>query len=111
MTDGPSTTRQRDQTKVTEQPALTTSTGREWLILGALLAAVSLAVLLPLSGMRVDLPLAGASVVLLLLIAMGVARAAIPRRRARLITLAVLFGLMALVSLATVLIAATAALG
>lgn len=111
MTNGPNATRQRDETRVTEQPALTTSTGREWLILGALLAAVSLAVLLPLSGMHVDLPLGGAGLVLLLLIGMGVVRAAIPRRRARLFTLAVLFGLMAVVSLASVLVAAVTALG
>jgi len=111
VTNGPGTTHRPDPTKVTEQPALTSSTGREWLILGAVLAVVSLAVLLPLSGMHVDVPLAGAGLVLLLLIAMGVARAAIPRRRARLVTLAVLFGLMAVVALAAVLIAAAAALG
>ena len=100
----------RDENRVTQQPALTTSTGREWLILGALLAAVSLAVLLPLSGMRVDLPLGGAGLVLLLLIGMGVARVALPHRRARLVTLAVLFGLMALVALGSVLVAAATAL-
>jgi hypothetical protein len=105
------TPRRRDPTRVTEQPALTTSTGREWLLLGTLLAAVSLAVLLPLSGMQLSVALAGAGVVLLLLIAMGVVRAAVSHRRARLLTLASLFGAMALVALISVYIAAAAALG
>jgi hypothetical protein len=99
-----------DPTRVTEQPALTTSTGREWLLLGGLLAAVSLAVLLPLSGMHPGIALTGAGVVLLLFIGMGVVRAAVRRRRPRLIALAVLFGAMAVVALGTVLLSAATAL-
>ncbi|MFP3466518.1 hypothetical protein [Leifsonia sp. SIMBA_070] len=107
---GSATAPRRDPTRVREQPALTTSSGREWLLLGGLLALVSLAVLLPLSGMHPDIALVGAGVVLLLLIGMGVVRAAVPRRRARLVTLAVLFGAMAVVALGTVLLVAASTL-
>lgn len=61
-----------DPTRVTAQPALTTSDGREWLLVGTALAAVSLAVLLPLSGMHAGVALTGAGAVLLILIALGV---------------------------------------
>ena len=35
-------------TRVRDQPSLTTSTGKSWLILGGLLAAIAIAVLIPL---------------------------------------------------------------
>lgn len=98
-----------DPTRVTAQPALTTSDGKEWLLIGAVLAAISLAVLLPLSGMHAGVALTGAGGVLLLLLAMGVVRAAVPARRPRLIALAVLLGAMALVALGAVLIVAATA--
>ena len=96
--------RRTDPTRVTAQPALTTSDGREWLLVGAALAAISLAVLLPLSGMHAGVALTGAGIVLLILIAMGVVRAAVPARRPRLIALAALLGGMALVALGAVLV-------
>ena len=38
-----------DPTLVRNQPSLTTSTGRSWLIVGALFTAISLAVLVPMT--------------------------------------------------------------
>lgn len=41
-----------DPTLVRNQPSLTTSTGRSWLIVGALFTAISLAVLLPMTALE-----------------------------------------------------------
>lgn len=85
--------------------------GREWLGLGALLAAVSLAVLVPLSGMQAGVALGAAGLVLLFLLGMGVARAAIPSGRLLPIALGLLFCAMAAVALAGVVLSAVAAIG
>ncbi len=39
-------------TRVRDQPSLTTSSGKSWLILGGLLAAISIAVLVPLLPLK-----------------------------------------------------------
>lgn len=96
--------------RVAERSVLTPSTGRDWVVFGVLLAAASLAVLLPLSGMQPDVALAGAGGVLALLVGMGAAQAAIPWRRIRMAALAILFGAMAAVALTSVMVAAAAAL-
>jgi hypothetical protein len=100
-----------DKTRVTSQPALTVSSGREWLVLGGVLAAVSLGVLIPLSGLRFDVALVGACLVLLLYVAMVVVRLVIRRRRLRVYTMASLFGAIAIVALICTAIAAAQAWG
>ena len=92
-------------------PAVDPTPGREWLGLGVLLAAVSLAVLLPLSGMQAGVALGAAGLVLLFLFAMGMVRAAVPSRRVRLFALGLLFCAMAAVALAGVVLSAVAAIG
>lgn len=94
-----------------QNPTADLTPGREWLGLGVLLAAVSLAVLVPLSGMQAGVALGAAGLVLLFLLAMGVARSAIPFQRVRLIALGLLFCAMAAVALAGVVLSATAAIG
>ncbi|WP_104195452.1 hypothetical protein [Cryobacterium sp. M15] len=102
-----------DPTKLTNQPALTTSTGRSWLIVGLLLVIISLAVLIPLAG----LPPAGAAIgaaiaVSVLYIAMAVTRLVVAPGRRRLTLMASEMIGIAAVSFITVgIVAATAAAG
>jgi Flp pilus assembly protein TadB len=105
------TDRGDDKTRVTAQPALTVSSGREWVVLGGVLAAVSLGVLIPLSGLHLDVALIGACLVLALYIALIVVRLAVPRRQRRVYTMASLFGGMAIVALICTAIAAAQAWG
>lgn len=100
-----------DKTRVTAQPALTVSSGREWVVLGGVLAAVSLGVLIPLSGLHLDVALIGACLVLALYIALIVVRLVVPRRQRRVYTMASLFGAMAIVALICTAIAAAQAWG
>ncbi|QNE36701.1 hypothetical protein [Leifsonia shinshuensis] len=94
-----------------QTPAADRTPGREWLGLGVLLAAVSLAVLLPLSGMQAGVALGTAGLVLLFLLAMGTVRVAVRSRRARLIALGLLFCAMAATALAGVVLSAIDAIG
>ncbi|MCU1481431.1 MAG: hypothetical protein JWQ19_2217 [Subtercola sp.] len=96
-----------DPTKVTNQPALTSSTGRIWLIVGGLFALIAAGVLIWL----LPLPphgLAGAAlaVVVLLYAAMVVTQLLTRRGRARLGVLAVLMLSIAAVALVSILIIA-----
>jgi hypothetical protein len=100
-----------DKTRVTSQPALTVSSGREWVVLGGVLAAVSLGVLIPLSGLHFGVALIGAFLVLVLYIALIVVRLVVHRRRLRLYTMAALFGGMAIAALICTAIAAAQAWG
>jgi hypothetical protein len=101
----------RDPTRVTEQPALTTSTGRSWLIVGGLFALVSLAVLIPLAVLLSSLAATvGAVVVGALYLAMVASRLLVRPGRVRLGVLACERLVMAAVALGAVFItAATAA--
>ena len=99
----------RDETKVTEQPSLTFSTGRIWLVVGGLFTAVALAVLIPqtIAGLPPrGVALAAAIVDLLLYVGMIVVRftVPVPRLRLRLGLLAIGMLAIAAVSLAAVLI-------
>ncbi|WEG07824.1 hypothetical protein PU630_11280 [Microbacterium horticulturae] len=94
----------RDPTQVTAQPALTGSTGRRWLIWGALLGAVALVVLGLLVQVEPVTALIGCGLVVLLYIAMVVVRVAVRPHRARLLTLAWLLGAMAACALVCVLL-------
>lgn len=101
----------RDETRLTEQPALTFSTGRIWLVVGGFFAAIALAVLVTEVVMRlppVGLPLAASIVVVLLYASMYAARFAVPvtRLRLRLGLMAIAMLGIAVVALATVIIVA-----
>ena len=99
----------RDETKLTEQPALTFSTGLIWLVVGGLFTAIALAVLiaqaisdLPPRGV----PVVAAIVIALLYAGMVVVRLVVPvtRLRLRLGLLAIGMLAIAAISLAAVLI-------
>lgn len=103
----------RDETKLTEQPALTFSTGLIWLIVGGLLTLVAVGVLIPQAVS--DLPLHGLSLAtaivdVVLYALMIVVRFTVPvthlRRRLGLLAIGMLA--IAGLSLATVVIVAFA---
>jgi hypothetical protein len=101
----------RDETRITEQPALTFSTGRIWLVVGGFFTAIALGVLIP--EWLADLPphglaLAAAVVIVILYGLMFVVRFAVPvmRLRRRLGMMAIALLAIAAVSLATVIIVA-----
>ena len=99
-----------DPTRIREQPSLTSSRGRTWLIVGGLFTLVALGVLIPEAVLDLrphGIPLAAAVVVVVLYAAMVVVRFAVPRGRRRLGTLAVGMLAIALVSLVAVAVVAT----
>lgn len=77
------------------QRALTTSTGGVWLVVGAILCAVCVAVLLLQVRNSVGAAVGGAVVVAALYAGMVLVRVSVRAGRARLITMAVIFGAMA----------------
>ncbi len=92
-----------DPTKIRSQPALTTSTGRSWLIVGGLFSAISLGVLIAMTQLPPPgIALGAAIAVAVLYLAMILARLAVPPGRRRL-------GLMSIAMLAIALIALVAA--
>lgn len=101
---------QTDPTRVGNQSALTTSTGRSWLILGGLFAAIAVAILVPMTALPpAGLALGALIAVALLYGVMVVARLTIApgRRRLRLMAAgmlgiaAVSLGAITLVTVAT----------
>ena len=98
--------RNEGPTFVRNQPALTSSHGRVWLIVGGILAAVCVAVLLALSSLQPVTALVGAAACVVLYAAMWFIRFAVPRTRLRLRlgVLAILFGGIAAVGLVFVLV-------
>lgn len=98
----------RDPTRMGDQPALRTSSGGIWLLVGGALAVLCIALLLALNTLQPPVGLIGAGVVLVLYVFMVAAVLAIPARRARLVTLAVLMIAIAIVGLVFVLIVNTA---
>lgn len=99
--------RRNDVTRVTNQPALTTSTGRVWLIVGALLSAVCLATLLVVATTH-PAALIGAAIVLALYALLVVTRLAVRRQRLRLRLLAVVFAAIAVSTIVTLLLVISA---
>lgn len=91
-----------DPTKMRNQPALTTSHGLEWLVIGAISAVICIVVLL------FQLPSAaavtGAVSVFVIFMGMLVVRFGIARLKLRLRLLAVLLGLMLLVTLVDLIV-------
>ena len=102
-----------DPTRLRDQPALTSSQGRSWLILGGLLALISLGVLVPMALMNmppVPVPLTAAIVIVSLYLGMVIVRFATPPGRLRLGLLAIDMLAIAFVAvLAVVLVAEFAA--
>ncbi len=93
-----------DPTKVGNQPALRTSSGAIWLVVGGILAAICAGMLAWLSVLDPAVAWTGFAIVLALYLAMIGVRLLVERQRVRLITLAILFGLILLTSLVCVII-------
>jgi hypothetical protein len=101
-----------DPTAIREQPALTTSTGAIWLIVGGLFAAVSLAVLIPMSALpNGTVAVVAAIVVAALYVGMLITQFAMAPGRRRLGAQATAMLLMAAVALGAVLFVAAGAAG
>jgi VIT1/CCC1 family predicted Fe2+/Mn2+ transporter len=99
-----------DPTAIREQPALTTSTGAIWLIVGGLFAVVSVAVLIPMATLpNGTVAVVAAIVVALLYLGMLVVQFAMPPGRRRLGAQATAMLLMAAVALGAVLFVAAGA--
>jgi hypothetical protein len=98
----------RDPTRIGDQPALRTSSGAIWLVVGGALAVLCIALLLALNTLQPPVGLIGAGIVLVLYVFMVAAVLASPARRARLITLATLMIAIAIVGLVFVLLINTA---
>lgn len=96
----------RDPTRVTAQPALTSSHGRVWLIVGAVFCVIALAVLGALLTVQAAIAAPAMVVVLGCYIAMVVIRIAVRARRPRLYALAIVFGAMVAAALVAVLLIA-----
>lgn len=94
----------RDSTRMGDQPALRTSGGAVWLVVGGVLAALCIGLLLALNSLQHPVGLVGAAIVLVLYVFMVAAVLAIPDRRARLLTLACLMIGIAVAGLVFVLI-------
>lgn len=93
----------RSSTRMGEQPALRTSRGSSWLIVGALTMVVCGGLLLALSTRQPMTGVLGAGVIVVLYMLMIVVTIAIRNLRARLVTLAVLLIVMVLTALGFVL--------
>lgn len=111
MTSTPhNTDRPRDPTRIREQPALTTSSGAVWLIVGGLFTAISLAVLVPMTALPPEGVAFGAAVAIGALYAGMVAtRLLVPPGRRRLGMLAI--GMLLIAGIALVAAAVVAASG
>jgi hypothetical protein len=98
-----------DPTRMREQPALTTSSGAIWLIVGGLFAAISLGVLVPMTFLPAGggIALGAAIAVAALYVAMIVMRLAVRGRR-RLQLMAAAMIVMAVVALVAVWLVADA---
>jgi hypothetical protein len=98
----------RDPTRMSNQPALRTSRGAIWLVVGGILAAVALTeFILLLGGATTVLPVVGIVVVAALYAGMVVSAVAIPASPVRLRVLAVLMIVIALVALVLLAIIAS----
>ena len=97
-----------DPTLIRSQPSLTVSTGRIWLIVGAIGTVVYVVVLAVLLAVEPLVAAVGLAVVLVLFLAMVVLRFAVPRGVARLGILAVLFTAESVLALVAVVVIGTA---
>ena len=96
-----------DPTRIRNQPALTTSTGRIWLIVGGLFTAISLGVLIPMTALEPSgVALVATVIDVVLYLVIVAARLFIGPGRRRLGVMAIALLVIAAVSLAAVLIVA-----
>lgn len=98
-----------DPTRMRDQPALTTSQGRSWLILGGLLSLIALGVLVPMAVLKMPpVGVAGTAAVVvgILYLCMIIVRFATPPSRLRLGLLAVDMLAIAFVALFAVILVA-----
>lgn len=110
MTAEPERGNDADPTALREQPALTSSTGAIWLIVGGLFVAVSLGVLIPMSTLPNGTVAVVAAILIALLYAgMLITKFATPPGRRRLGALATGMLLIAAIALGAVLVVATGA--
>ncbi|TBN56644.1 hypothetical protein EYE40_04100 [Glaciihabitans arcticus] len=94
-----------DPTKIRNQPALTSSSGAVWLIVGGLFAVISIVVLIPLVMRQpAGLAMGGIVAVVVLYLAMVVIRLRVRPLRRRLGLLAICMLTMAAIGLACTLI-------
>lgn len=99
-----------DPTALREQPALTTSTGAIWLIVGGLFAAISLGVLIPMSTLPSGtVAVVAAIVIALIYVGMLITQFAVPPGRRRLGMLATGMLLIAAIALGAVIFVAAGA--
>ena len=99
-----------DPTRIRNQPALTTSTGRIWLIVGGLFTAIALGVLIPMTAFEPRcVALVAVIVDVVLYLAVVGARLFVPPGRRRLGVMAVAMLAIAAVSLVATYIVALAA--
>lgn len=101
----------RDPSRVSAQPALTTSTGRRWLVWGAALTVISVVMLGALALTRDPVTWVAVALILVLYAAMVVVRFSVASVYPRLVTLASLMGAIAVVALVSVLVVGAAATG
>jgi hypothetical protein len=95
----------KDPTKVTNQPSLTTSTGKSWLILGGIMSGIAVILLWALQQVNsTGVAIVGIVVILLLYVAMVELRLLVRRVRLRLLLMAICFGSIAAVALVCVLV-------
>ena len=96
-----------DPTQMRNQPSLTTSTGRIWLIVGGLFTAISLGVLIAMSRLEpVGVATAAAIAVALLYLLMIAARLGVRAGRRRLAIMAAAMLTSALIALVVVVVVA-----
>jgi hypothetical protein len=101
-----------DETKVTNQPALTTSTGRSWLVMGGLFTAIVLALLIAMTTLPPPgVAFVAAFVVAALYLGMIVVRLTVAPGRRRLAFLSAGMLAIAAVSLVAALIIGFVTLG
>lgn len=110
----PDRPRDSDPTLMRNQAALTSSTGRIWLVVALITAAIEVAVLLPMAWTGFPPPGVAAvsvGIVLVTVVAMLVVRLAVPPGRVRLWTLAGLYFVLVVVPLVAVIVIALAVRG
>ena len=94
-----------DPTRIGNQPSLTTATGTMWLVVGGVMAAISVVLLLALQ--QVDssgIALLGVVIIVVAYLVMVETRLLVRTLRLRLIVLAVFFGVIAATALVFVIL-------
>lgn len=112
MSDGPPGDDRTDDdpTRMGNQPSLTTSTGTSWLIVGGIMAAISVALLIALQQVNSSgIALLGVVLIVISYLVMVEARLLMRNLRSRLIVMATFFGIIAVVALVFVILIAISA--